>query len=397
MAPPYRIVKLEPIYRVIAGSSTRAGKGNEPGGDARALRIEHGYRIVDQGETARAKEPAKDDGPSPAPALVDAPAPPAPPEVVPAAVTDPKFAASDDALLKHMVDRSPDAVLLMSADGTIMFANATCTGLFGYAPEELHGLPIELLVPEDARRAHATHRADFQKTHQSEGARRPMARITKLQAIAKDGRLIPVDVAVSRLNGHGRDGSVFVVSVRDAAEHQAMVHGLEQLATTDPLTGLLNRRSFKAACSREFERFRRQGTALSLMVLDIDHFKTINDRFGHDVGDKALVQLATTCLAKLRRTDVMARLGGEEFTILMPGSKPEDAMILAERLRVSVSQIEIAAEAGPVTFTMSIGMARARPGDDALDQALARADVALYEAKRTGRNRIVVAAEPVPA
>jgi diguanylate cyclase (GGDEF)-like protein len=181
--------------------------------------------------------------------------------------------------------------------------------------------------------------------------------------------------------------TLFMVAVRDAAEHQAMVRDLEQLATTDPLTGLLNRRSFQAACLREFERFRRQGSPLSLMLLDIDHFKSINDRFGHDVGDQALTALASTCLAKLRRTDVMARLGGEEFVILTPGSKPDDAMLLAERLRVSVAQMTTGRD--QISFTVSIGLAEAHARDPSIEDVLVRADQALYQAKNEGRNRVI--------
>jgi diguanylate cyclase (GGDEF)-like protein len=214
-----------------------------------------------------------------------------------------------------------------------------------------------------------------------------MARLTKLNALAKDGRQIPVDVAVSPVATEDAN-TLFIVAVRDATEHQAMVRDLEQLATTDPLTGLLNRRSFQAACLREFERFRRQGTPLSLMLIDIDHFKTINDRYGHDVGDQALTQLAVTCLAKLRRTDVMARLGGEEFVVLTPGSKTDDATLLAERLRVSVAQMRTGRD--QISFTVSIGLAEAHPADPALDDALARADQALYQAKAEGRNRVIV-------
>ncbi len=164
---------------------------------------------------------------------------------------------------------------------------------------------------------------------------------------------------------------------------------LEQLATTDPLTGIANRRKMTDTIGAELERAARFGHPLSVLMVDIDYFKRINDTFGHEVGDRAIVAMANLLTASLRTIDTAARFGGEEFVVLMPETDEDVAAIAAERLREGAGTIRLAAEDGvQVALTVTIGVASARP-DDTPSALVVRADKALYRGKKDGRNRVV--------
>ncbi len=161
----------------------------------------------------------------------------------------------------------------------------------------------------------------------------------------------------------------------------------EQEARTDPLTGICNRRSFLAEASLSIKRAQRKGEPVSLLMFDIDHFKSINDNHGHGVGDEALRQFSQTIRKTVRETDVFGRLGGEEFALLITETRP-DSLHTAERLRNSISGIRLDAAGETVQFTSSIGIAY-RDSDVTVEQLLRRADQALYCAKKRGRNIVV--------
>ena len=167
---------------------------------------------------------------------------------------------------------------------------------------------------------------------------------------------------------------------------------LEQLATTDPLTGIANRRKMTEQIAQELERARRFHHPLSLLMIDIDHFKRINDTYGHEVGDQAIIQTATLLTASLRAVDMVARFGGEEFVLLMPETHIAVAVHAAERLRERAAELRVRTEPGvEVELTISIGVAAADPHGtpDTPSSLLVRSDKALYRAKKEGRNRVV--------
>ena len=169
---------------------------------------------------------------------------------------------------------------------------------------------------------------------------------------------------------------------------------MERLATTDDLTGLLNRRAFFAQADAARMLALRQGQPIALLMLDLDHFKQINDRFGHATGDEALVKFSATCRAALREHDILGRLGGEEFALALPATNLAGALRTAERLRQGVMETQLLTCGNSYTMTVSIGLVVIDPNDD-LPSSLARADNALYQAKRAGRNRVEIGTQPL--
>jgi two-component system cell cycle response regulator len=170
-----------------------------------------------------------------------------------------------------------------------------------------------------------------------------------------------------------------------------LVEDSQRLATTDSLTGLMNRRAFVAATHREGDRCDRTGAALSVLLLDVDHFKQINDRQGHASGDAVLAALGELLPLQARPYDITARWGGEEFVLALPNASEIDACGVAERIRRAVESASIpAANGDPMSVTVSIGVAHRRAGE-ALDSVVDRADRAMYAAKTSGRNRVCAA------
>lgn len=179
------------------------------------------------------------------------------------------------------------------------------------------------------------------------------------------------------------------VLTKFAALVMQQIHLREQ-AATDHLTGVLTRRIWESAARREVLRSRRHGDPIAVICTDIDHFKAVNDRFGHAGGDAVLIATTSILAASIRETDLLGRTGGEEFTILCSGTAIEDAMMLAERCRAALAErpVEWQGKAMPVTASFGVAALRA---DDALEDMVMRADEALYKAKHAGRNRVVQA------
>jgi diguanylate cyclase (GGDEF)-like protein len=183
-------------------------------------------------------------------------------------------------------------------------------------------------------------------------------------------------------------GTVFVIFML-VSDRAVTAH--KTAASVDPLTGLFNRRGFSEATSRVIEREAQAGRPVTVMIFDIDHFKSINDRFGHPAGDEILKLFSTIVVNNLRITDLSGRVGGEEFAALLPCSL-EEGVLVAERVREAFEASDIVVDEGRVDTTVSIGVAGGPAGTE-LEVLLAAADTALYQAKRGGRNRVEVAEE----
>jgi len=175
-----------------------------------------------------------------------------------------------------------------------------------------------------------------------------------------------------------------------AVENARLFDEVQRLATLDGLTNTYNRRHFMELAHLAFETARRFGQPLTALMLDVDHFKAINDEYGHHVGDQVLRTLADRCRAALRTIDVLGRYGGEEFAILLPGTTRRNAAkILAERIRHRVAEDPVQTDAGPVRVTVSVGVSAMEPATRNPEELFKRADAALYDAKQAGRNRVV--------
>jgi len=191
------------------------------------------------------------------------------------------------------------------------------------------------------------------------------------------------------------DGRILdlALSLKAFSDTRQHVAELEVLATRDSLTGIANLRHFRHLATLELEHARMMGRSLSLVALDIDHFKRINDTWGHAAGDAALVKFVEACKVALREYDVLGRCGGEEFAVVLPNTGSEGAVTIASRLRRQVEQLVVPiAGQEPLRFTVSVGVVSVGVGDDEADVAalMERADRALYKSKAGGRNRVTV-------
>ncbi len=199
-----------------------------------------------------------------------------------------------------------------------------------------------------------------------------------------------VHEAVSELiEANARLQADLMLALQAFREHQRQLERLIDQARTDPLTELANRRAFDLELARLFAQRQRQGVVFALLLIDLDRFKQVNDRFGHLVGDRVLQQAASVLRSHLREMDFVARYGGEEFAALLPGTDLREATRAAERVRSRIAQEAFTAEGRQLHLTTCVGVAAVRPGDIA-ESLVRRADVALYAAKAAGRNRTFV-------
>lgn len=274
------------------------------------------------------------------------------------------------------IEHSPEGVYLSDSMGRYLEANRAAIEQTGYTYEELLGLSIpELTYPDDLSIAMSAF-VELQET----GAVSAELRLKK-----KDGSPIPVILNAVKL----QDGN-FMAFCTDIAERKKFEIKLEVLATTDSLTQVANRRYFFEIGINEINRSMRYNRPFSILMMDIDHFKDINDKYGHASGDAILVELAATCKMTLRDVDKIGRLGGEEFAFILPETDADGACILGERIRKELAAMSVVNNEGIIRLTVSIGTATYHPGDNAdFDSILALADKAMYMAKNQGRNRVV--------
>ncbi len=284
--------------------------------------------------------------------------------------------------LRAVLETMLDGLLIADGNGVVRVFNPACERLFGYAAGEVVGQNVKMLVPEPHRDLHDGYIKRFRK----EGEPAILGRQRELTGARKDGSTFPLGLTLGQ------------AIVDDEAYYIAVVHDLTQEvrlrrdAAIDVLTGVSNRRNFIARGRDEIGRAARYGRPCSVLMLDIDHFKQVNDTYGHAAGDEALRQFASACQAMLRDSDVIARIGGEEFAVILPETDAAGAKILAERLREGVSRIRVPVGDGGFGFTVSIGIANRAGDEDGIDEVLARADRALYQAKQEGRDRVAIAA-----
>jgi diguanylate cyclase (GGDEF)-like protein/PAS domain S-box-containing protein len=300
-----------------------------------------------------------------------------------------RSAAEADARFKLLAEHSGDLIVAVDADLAIRYASPATDTLLGCAPQDLQGHTLaELLVPEERAAFIARH---FTKTAQN--GRGP----DLFRALRRDGGTRWVEARVATLppgNGLGD----YLVTLRDAEQRRRAEEALGQanaelsaLASTDSLTGLPNRRQFDTTLQKEWYRALRDGAPLALMMIDVDHFKALNDLFGHQIGDGFLARVGRIIRDNVRRAgDMAARYGGEEFAVVLPGTGCSGALDMAEIIRRAVASTDFASLVeGGYPISVSIGVAASVPLAGAGSATLVHnADAALYQAKRNGRNRV---------
>ena len=302
-------------------------------------------------------------------------------------VSERKKSAEAMARLAAIVEAAYDAIISEDLQGVIRSWNPAAERMFGYSAKEVVGENISILIPaerEDERLRILEQIRRGERVEPYETVRR-----------RKDGSLIDIWLTTSPLlDSHGSVIGAAKIA-RDLTERREMERKLREEARTDTLTGTATRRYFQELAERELARARRHGGTLSIVAIDVDRFKSINDEYGHAVGDLVLQGLARECRQILREEDVMGRLGGDEFACLLPETDPRIAAKVGERLRTAVAGVELAIGSGAtLRFTVSVGIAASTADDAAIDTLLLRADKALYSAKRAGRNTVRVDPDP---
>jgi diguanylate cyclase (GGDEF)-like protein/PAS domain S-box-containing protein len=264
----------------------------------------------------------------------------------------------------------------------IVYVNKAFTELTGYTQEDVSGNNPRMLQ---------TNETDEEtKNIIRQGLERHVPVRATVKNYSKTGEEYWLDLSIMPLRNSQGIVSHFVAIQRDVTEQKNIEQKLEVLSRKDPLTGLLNRRSLDEILENELSRFKRSGEIYSLLVLDIDHFKLINDNYGHSTGDVAIQTITQSCESNLRLYDKMARVGGEEFCVLLPLSNKKVAYAIAEKLREVVSNTSITTRNGDISITVSIGVSEVENTDIDHTAVLKRADENMYKAKKTGRNRVCI-------
>ncbi len=293
--------------------------------------------------------------------------------VVPAAPQD---------LLRTIIDATPVGVCITDERGIFEQVNPAYERFYGYPADELLGRPFTLVVP-------AEHRAELADLH--DRFLREGAEIRgEWEVERRDGSRATILADACRIVGpDGRPRKVtFVLDITERTRTEAALAEanarLEQLAMHDELTGFANRRRSLEALRDAVGLASRYGGELSVVVLDLDHFKRVNDSWGHAVGDAVLTGVADALRSRVRTTDTPGRLGGEEFVLVLPGTSPDDAVLLVRELQERVRDLVTLPDGAAVTFSAGVvGWAAGEVADD----VLRRADRAMYRAKDAGRNR----------
>ena len=290
---------------------------------------------------------------------------------------------SDSAFATIIGEYVLDAVIIAGPDSTIYYWNSAAETLFGYPREDVLGRNMhDIITPERYRERAKQGFARFRET----GEGPVLGKVVRIEALRSTGEEFPIELSISPILLGALPCAVGIL--RDDTVRRNFEAEQIRKAQTDSLTGALNRRAFMESVEAEAKRAQRYNTTACLMVLDLDYFKSINDRYGHAAGDNVLIAFHNVASACIRSTDSLGRLGGEEFGILLPETELEGACQLAERLRHHVEGLSNPHEMEEIRFTVSGGIVQWVPAQESAADALKRADAALYEAKRKGRNCI---------
>ncbi|WP_166454876.1 sensor domain-containing diguanylate cyclase [Duganella aquatilis] len=284
-----------------------------------------------------------------------------------------------------------DGAVIIDQHSCIRYVNRSMEELTGYTGDELRARSLDILVPPDGGPAHSSKVTQFIVSGRESTV---LGHVRQLDILHRTGGRVAVEmkaVDLGTFNGEPYFGAFFA-DIRQRKQIEArnaeLMAMLAEQALSDELTKLPNRRAFEKEAAAAAQRAARSAAPITVGIADVDHFKSINDNYGHAVGDDVLRAVARAITAVARDTDIIARLGGEEFGMLFPHTPVSQASHIAERIRSAVAALRCdVAGVGQIQVTISIGLARLPEHAD-LDAALHAADVALYAAKGNGRNRV---------
>jgi diguanylate cyclase (GGDEF)-like protein/PAS domain S-box-containing protein len=287
-----------------------------------------------------------------------------------------------DTLLRQaiVIYQIQDAIFGTDSEGAIANWNAGAARMFGYSRGQVIGRPLSLIYPDLAPQALADGVAAFKAGKESVEL--------ELSARRQTGDVFPAHVSLFPIRSKLGEIVGTIGYGLDISRQKQLEAKLEELATVDVLTGAYNRRYLQAHAPVEVQRAQRFKRPLSFLFLDLDHFKQVNDRFGHPFGDLVLTMFSAVCRRALRPSDVFVRYGGEEFLIMLPESGLDQALAVAQRLAADVRQTTFSLDPPFRGLTVSTGVSQLRESGDTFETILARIDRATYRAKELGRDRI---------
>ena len=282
---------------------------------------------------------------------------------------------------RRLFESMQDVYYRTDTQGVVQHVGPGVRRVLGYEPQEIEGHTAESYYPQ------SSDRDAFKAAIMAHGEVSDFPG----QMVRKDGTVIDISISSHALFDHNGAFAGVEGLYRDVTQRKNLERELQRLATTDMLTGMANRRSFLEVAEATFQRARESHAPLTVLMLDLDHFKTINDRFGHLEGDRVLAEFARATKHQLRANDTVGRLGGEEFGLLLPHTLPAEGADIATRILEAIRALELTDSNGrPYGVTTSMGLGTLSPGDRSLHDLLDRADQALYLAKRRGRNQLAV-------
>ena len=308
-----------------------------------------------------------------------------------------KEACKRENLLSKMLEISEEAIISTNEKQQIIFFNLVAEHIFGYKADEVIGRHVDILIPERLRSIYNKILDSFAV---SDINIKHLSKIDdQLFCIKRDGGEFPVEGSVAKLKEDSR--TIFTIALRDITDQKKLqekalkgekaeerVKELYKLAIYDGLTGLFNKRHFVEMSEYVLNSAARHKEKACAIMLDIDHFKSVNDTYGHIVGDEVLKSAATIMKKNLRKTDIIGRYGGEEFSILLNKSNQNGAYIVAEKLRKDIENNIFNTNKGSLKITISLGISEFNSQKHkGLSELLQTADVALYTAKNSGRNQ----------
>ncbi|MCP5159657.1 MAG: diguanylate cyclase [Gammaproteobacteria bacterium] len=281
-----------------------------------------------------------------------------------------------------VIENAYDGIITIDDKQTIKLMNQAARDIFGVGESEVCGTNLSRFIPLRYRSKHLEYIASFRHSVMDS---RPMHSRASVTGLRVDGTEVPLEVAISKIRV-GPETEMTAV-IRDISERARLIDELSRAATQDSLTGLYNRRFTTRTLSKELERCRRFNHVLSIVIMDLDNFKEINDTYGHSCGDSVLKIVAETLSKDIREIDTFCRWGGEEFVVLLPETNFEAAIIWAQRACALIASKEIEELSGQIiSITASFGVMATYGKDETIDTLMQKVDKALYHAKRSGKN-----------